>query len=81
MVMFWIISGEDERRNLLSCDSNFESGSMGRYINQSAVGIFGLKINKGMKWTKVRGHDIKTTKNIYISYMNMGGVIQLKTIV
>ena len=30
---------------------------MGGYFNQSADGMFGSKVNKGEKCTKVRGQD------------------------
>ena len=30
----------------------------GKLFNQLAVGMFGLKANKGRKYTKVRGQDI-----------------------
>ena len=53
--MFWKISGDvypkllskNKRRKLISCYQNSNSGSMGRFFNQSAVSTFGLKVNMG----------------------------------
>ena len=41
----------------MSRDWNVESGSMGRFYYQLAVGTFGPKVRMGVKCTKVRGQD------------------------
>ena len=40
-------------------DCSLQSGSMGSgfFFNQSAVGMFRPKVNKGEKCSKFRGHD------------------------
>ena len=56
---------DGERRKLMACDWNMESGSMGRFYYQLAVGMLGPKVKMGGVGEMHKGQDTVKRKTNY----------------